>query len=76
MDFPCLSTAGDLELFCALGRLGGELILGSTTTEAQYDTALASFTRNPEPAGSLLRWVCREDEYLNLAEDRLELTPA
>ena len=51
-------------------------ILGSTTTEAQYDKAVASFTRNPEPPGSLLRWVCREDEYLNLAEDRLELTPA
>ena len=51
-------------------------IRGSTTTGAQYNKAVASFTRNPEPPGPLLRWVCREDEYLNLAEDRLELTPA
>jgi hypothetical protein len=50
-------------------------IRASTTTGAQYNKAVASFTRNPEPPGPLLRWVCREDEYLNLAEDRLELTP-
>ena len=48
-------------------------IRGSTTTGAQYDKAVASFTRNPEPPGPLLRWVCREEEYLDLAEDRLEL---
>jgi hypothetical protein len=49
----------------------------SQTTEAQYEKAVASFTRNPEPAGTLLRWVCQNDAgYLNLTEDRLELTPA
>jgi hypothetical protein len=52
-------------------------ILHSKTTEAQYEKAVASFTRNPEPAGTLLRWVCQDDaEYLNLTEDRLELSPA
>ena len=52
-------------------------IRGSTTTEAQYEKEVASFTRNPDPAGTLLRWVCQDDaEYLNLTEDRLELTPA
>ena len=51
-------------------------IRASTTTEAEYNRAVASFTRNPEPPGPLLRWVCREDEYLNLAHDRLQLTPA
>lgn len=51
-------------------------ILHSKTTEAQYEKAVASFTRNPDPAGTLLRWVCQDDaEYLNLTEDRLELTP-
>lgn len=49
----------------------------SQTTDAQYEKAVASFTRNPEPAGTLLRWVCRDDAgYLNLTEDRLELAPA
>jgi hypothetical protein len=51
-------------------------IRGSITTGAQYNHAVAAFTRNPKPPGLLLRWVCRDDEYLNLAEDRLELTPA
>jgi len=48
----------------------------STTTEAQYAKAVAFFARNPEPPGPLLHWVCRDAEYLNLAEDRLELIPA
>lgn len=49
----------------------------SQTTEAQYEKAVASFTRNPEPAGTLLHWVCQNDAgYLNLSEDRLELTLA
>ena len=52
-------------------------IRGSKTTEAQYEKAVASFTRNPDPAGTLLHWVCQDDAgYLNLTEDRLELTPA
>jgi hypothetical protein len=48
----------------------------SRTTEAQYEKAVASFTRNPDPAAPLLRWVCQDDAgYLNLTDDRLELTP-
>jgi hypothetical protein len=47
----------------------------STTTDAQYERALASFRKNPEPPGSLLRWVCRDSEYLDLTEDRREFTP-
>ena len=44
--------------------------------DARYEGTVA-FTRNPTPAGTLLRWVCQNDaEYLNLTEDRLELTPA
>jgi hypothetical protein len=50
-------------------------IQGSTTTEAQYNKAMAFFAKTPEPPGPLLHWVCRDAEYLNLAEDRLELTP-
>jgi hypothetical protein len=49
----------------------------STTTEAQYREAISSFGRNPQPPGLLLPWVCRDDvAYLDLTEDRLELTPA
>ena len=45
----------------------------STTTEAQYDKAVAFFKKNPKPPGTLLRWVCREGDYLNLRDDRLNL---
>ena len=50
--------------------------LRRAATEAQYERALALFQRNPEPPGTLLRWVCRNEEYLDLTQDRLELTPA
>ena len=49
----------------------------SQTTDAQYEKAVASFARKPDPPGTLLRWVCHDDAgYLDLIEDRLELTPA
>lgn len=51
-------------------------ILSSTTTEAQYQKAVASFGKNPEPPGTLLHWACRDrPDYLDLATDRLELSP-
>lgn len=51
-------------------------IQDARTTEVQYRQALASFERNPQPAGSLLTWVCRDHaEYLDLTEDRLDLNP-
>jgi hypothetical protein len=52
-------------------------ILQSTTTDEQYRRVLAQFERNPDPPGTLLTWVCRENaEYLDLTKDRLTLTPA
>lgn len=52
-------------------------VRGSKTTDAQYERAVASFTRNPDPPGTFLDWVCQDNAgYLNLTEDRLELTPA
>ena len=50
--------------------------LRRAATEAQYERALALFQRHPEPPGTLLRWVCRNQAYLDFTEDRLELTPA
>ncbi len=48
----------------------------STTTDRQYERTIASFTRNPQPAGSMLNWVCRDNrEYLDLIQHRLELSP-
>ena len=47
-----------------------------TTTGAEDTRAVASFMKKPKRPGRLLRWVCREDEYLNLAHDRLQLRPA
>ena len=49
----------------------------SSTTEAQYDDALAQFRSRPEPPGVMLDWVCRGDlGYLDLTGVRLDLTPA
>lgn len=49
----------------------------STITECQYELALASFAKNPEPEGTLLHWVCRDNiAYLDLTHDRLDLNPA
>jgi hypothetical protein len=49
----------------------------SSTTAAQYQQALIQFRRQPDPPGTVLEWVCREDPvYLDLTEDRLELAPS
>ncbi len=49
----------------------------SVTTDPQYRKAVASFARNPDPAGVLLQWVCRDSvEALDLTKDRLDLNPA
>jgi hypothetical protein len=50
---------------------------GSATTDAQYRQAVSQFERHPDPPGTLLTWVCRTNvEYLDLAHDRLLLSPA
>ena len=52
-------------------------ILRAQATEAQYQDALARFRVNPDPPGTLLNWVCRDDErYLDLTTDRLEMVPS
>ena len=52
-------------------------IQGSTTTDAQYERALARFRRHPDPPGQVLNWVCRDNvDYLDLTQDRLEMNPA
>jgi len=49
----------------------------STTTEAEYQRAVTSFQKNPQPPSVLLRWVCRETSAaLDLTTDRLDLPPA
>ncbi len=49
----------------------------STTTEAQYQSAVSAFTRHPDPPGDLLQWVCRDNPgYLDLTQDRLVLHPS
>ena len=49
----------------------------STTTEAQYRRAVATFSRRPDPPGVMLDWVCREDrDYLDLTHHRLEMSPS
>jgi len=51
-------------------------IQGSTTTDAQYQRALAQFRRRPDPPGQVLNWVCRDNlSYLDLTQNRLEVDP-
>jgi hypothetical protein len=52
-------------------------IQASTTTDAQYRLAVSSFAQRPDPPGTMLTWVCRNNpDYLDLAEDPLTLRPA
>ena len=83
--FFALEATGRVTAFRAeieqetLSQVKGNLarIEQSTTTEAQYHRALSSFAENPEPEGTLLHWVCRDNlDYLDLSKNRLELTPA
>jgi hypothetical protein len=82
--FFCLQASGRVTAFRA--EIGQETLSGikvhrsrirqSTTTNAEYRQALASFAKNPEPAGTLLHWVCRDNiAYLDLTHDRLDLQP-
>src|SRR5271166_2492732 len=36
-------------------------IQGSTTTDGQYQRALAQFRRRPDAPGQVLNWVCRDN---------------
>ena len=48
----------------------------STTTPSQYDKALSQFERHPQPPGTLMNWVCRDDvDYLNLTDNPLVMNP-
>ena len=41
---------------------------GSTTTDSQYEHALAQFRRFPSPSGPVLEWVCRDNpDYLGFS---------
>lgn len=52
-------------------------IHNSTTTDLQYQKALSSFKKNPQSAGPILNWVCRDNvEYLDLTQHRLDLSLA
>jgi len=52
-------------------------IQGSSTTEAQYRQAVSQFEKHPDPPGTPLTWVCRDNtEYLDPVQDRLVLRPA
>jgi hypothetical protein len=51
-------------------------IEASTTTEDLYEEAVSVFAEYPNPPGTMLTWVCRNNPgYLDLAEDPLTMTP-
>jgi len=42
----------------------------------RYEKALNRFSKNPDPPGQVMEWVCRDNpDYLDLTENRLELNP-
>lgn len=42
----------------------------------QYETAVNTFTKNPNPPGQVMQWVCRNNwDYLDIKKFPLELTP-
>ncbi len=52
-------------------------ILHSATTDAQYQKAVAQFRKRPIQPGRLANWECRDNvAYLDLTQDRLELSPS
>jgi hypothetical protein len=82
--FFALNPNGHVTAFRA--EIGQETLTGlqanlariqqSTTSPSQYQQTLARFAERPHPEGVLLRWVCQEPiDYLDLTQDRLELTP-
>ena len=51
--------------------------MASRITDSQYRAAVAQFARNPDPRGTMLNWVCRDDlDYLDVDADPLVLNPA
>ncbi|MGH8210449.1 MAG: hypothetical protein ACREU6_12835 [Steroidobacteraceae bacterium] len=57
-------------------RLNWDRIKRSTTSEADYQMAVRQFRLRPNPPGQVLEWVCRDNiDYLDLAQDRLDMRP-
>ncbi len=51
-------------------------IQASTTTDAEYRQAVSSFARRPNPPGTMLTWVCRNNaDISDLVEDTLTPRP-
>jgi hypothetical protein len=45
-------------------------------SDEQYESVFQTFSKNPNPPGQVMTWVCRDNpEYLDLTEHRLELQP-
>ena len=52
-------------------------IKASKTSNSEYERAISNFIKNPEPPGTMLNWVCRDNmEYLDLAGDTIALNPS
>lgn len=42
----------------------------------QYESAVKTFTKNPDPPGTVMNWVCRNNwDYLDLKKYPLDLNP-
>ncbi len=57
-------------------RTNNEQFCDEGCSPEQYERAVKAFTKNPDPPGQVMEWVCRNDwDYLDLAKYPLELTP-
>ncbi|MDA8094693.1 MAG: hypothetical protein M0T84_12500, partial [Betaproteobacteria bacterium] len=49
----------------------------STTSSVQYDKVRRQFSRRPQAPGTMMAWACRGGlAYLDLSQDRMELSPS
>jgi hypothetical protein len=57
-------------------RTNQEEFGNATCAPEQYERAVKSFAKNPDPPGQVMEWVCRNNwDYLNITKYPLELTP-
>jgi hypothetical protein len=83
--FFAVNPSGGVTVFksgigeCSLDSIESNLerILRSSTSDAQYDAALTTFSDHPDPVGPMLHWVCRDcEDCLDLSHNVIELGPA
>ncbi|MFT5452690.1 MAG: hypothetical protein ACI9N9_002184 [Enterobacterales bacterium] len=76
-DQTVIAFRSQLE-FCDLAglRTNQEKLGNESCSIEQYEKVVKAFSKNPDPPGQVMEWVCRDNaDYLDLKKHPLELTP-